>query len=131
MRSVIVRSTNQFVHSILPPSNMHTTAVPDGIVFDPSNGKLYVTLVDCNTSVAGAETVGDGTINLCGQFGNAISANVAAIDPSSNIVVSSIKVGLFPEGIVYDRATNNLYVATYTGTSSIQAIDAGPNGRAL
>ncbi|PYX53179.1 MAG: hypothetical protein DMG73_21005 [Acidobacteria bacterium] len=92
---------------------------------------MYVTLVDCNTSVAGAVTVGDGTINLCGQFGNAVSANVAVIDPSSNIVVSSIKVGVFPEGIVYDRANNNLYVATYNGTSSIQVIDAGRNVRAL
>src|SRR5438132_14250650 len=125
MRSVIVRSTNQFVHSILPPSNMHTTAVPDGIVFDPSNGKLYVTLGDCNTSVAGAVTVGDGTINLCGQFGNAVSANVAVIDPSSNIVVSSIKVGVFPEGIVYDRANKTLYVATSDSTSSTHDILEG------
>jgi len=131
MVSVIDGRTNQIVHSIVLPSDVNTTAVPDGIVFDPSNGKLYVTLVDCNTSVAGAVTVGDGTINLCGQFGNAVSANVAVVDPVSNIVVGSIKVGVFPEGIVYDQANGSLYVATYNGTSSIQVIDATRNVRAL
>ena len=131
MVSVIDGRTNQIVHNIVLPSDVNATAVPDGIVFDPSNGKLYVTLVDCNTSVAGAVTVGDGRINLCGQFGNAVSANVVVIDPSSNIVVNSIKVGVFPEGIVYDQSNNDLYVATYNGTASIQVIDVTRNVRAL
>ena len=127
MVSIIDGATNQITNKIVFPSDANNTAVPDGIVYDSSNGKLYVTLVNCNTSVAGALTIGDGTVNLCGRFGNAVSSNVAVIDPSTNIIVNRIKVGVFPEGAVYNPNNNNIYIATYNGTASIQVIDASRN----
>jgi len=125
--SVIDGATNTITRTISFPSDLNNTYVPDGIVYDSSNGYLYVTLADCQNNLAGVVTVGTGTVNVCSKVGTSASASVAVIDPTTNSIVRSIKVGVFPEAAVYDPANNEIYIATYNGTASIQVIDTRSN----
>ncbi|MDQ6862958.1 MAG: hypothetical protein M3044_03965 [Thermoproteota archaeon] len=69
---------------------------PWGIVYDSTDGNLYVT--------------------------NSIDHTVSVISGVTNTIIDSpIPVGVFPEGIAFDSANGNLYVAN-SGDNSVSVI---------
>jgi YVTN family beta-propeller protein len=51
------------------------------------------------------------------------SGSVSVIDGSKNSVISTIRVGINPYGVVYDPANHDIYVADY-GSNTISVIHA-------
>jgi YVTN family beta-propeller protein len=68
---------------------------PNGVAYDPDNGKIYVT--------------------------NTFSNNISVIDGSNNDVVATILVDTHPFGVVYNPDNHDIYVANYD-SNTVSAI---------
>ncbi|MCI4352186.1 MAG: YncE family protein [Thermoplasmata archaeon] len=117
---------------------------PYGIVYDRSNGDLYVanagsnsvTVIDGATNQVVVPSVGVGNSpreiaydasNGDVYVANAGSNDVTVIDGATNqVVVPSIGVGTAPFGIVYDASNGNLYV-TNSVSNNMTVINGATN----
>jgi YVTN family beta-propeller protein len=85
------------IHNIGPYAGCY----PQYVVYDQSNGYLYVTVTNPNT--------------------------VSVVDPSSNSVVMSIPVGSQPVPITYDSSNGNIYVGNTGGYGSVSVVSGATN----
>jgi YVTN family beta-propeller protein len=122
-------------------SNVGVGHLPIGIVFDPTDGEMFVSnsgsdtvsVIDCFSSgVVATIPVGSEPWGLAWDgpdrevwVANAGSANVSVIDAASNRVVANIALptGSDPEGIAYDSSTGFVYV-TESNESRVALLNA-------
>jgi len=81
-------------------ANISVGEGPYGVLYDPSNGYIYVT--------------------------NTAQNNVSVIDGANNTVIASINVGFNPEGVAYDPSNGYIYVAN-SFSNSISVINGANN----
>jgi len=95
--SVISDSTNSVVATI-PLGDF-----PSAIAYDPAKGEVFV-----------AE---DGATPSNVSASNTAHGQIAVISDSSNTVVANVTVGPFPDGLAYDSARGEIYVASSGSTT--------------
>jgi len=81
-------------------ANISVGEGPYGILYDPSNGYIYVT--------------------------NTAQNNVSVIDGANNTLIASINVGAYPEGLAYDPSNGCVYVAN-AGSNTVSVINGANN----
>jgi YVTN family beta-propeller protein len=129
--------TQGFVVSTIP-----VQSAPNGIVFNPNNGDLYVTNYGSNTvSVIDGTTntvvttipVGTNPRDLAFNPNNGDlyvtnqnSNTVSVIDGTTNTVVTTIPVGPQPFGVAFNPDNGNMYVTNY-GSNTVSVIDGTTN----
>jgi YVTN family beta-propeller protein len=135
--SVIDGSTNNVIRTIGGIQNPYTD------VFNPSNGKVYVTtalgvnqvyVIDPATdTVIKSIPVGSDPIfaaydstNHDIYVANQFSNNVYVIDDTTNQVTSIIPAGTRPVGVAHDPTNNKIYVAN-SASDDITIIDGSTN----
>jgi YVTN family beta-propeller protein len=142
--SVIDSSTNSVVSTI-------SVAGPGGMVFDSSNGRLYVqsgasnapgrvAVIDPSTRLVvanitvGAEYLGQSVTqplafdssNKDVYVVNSLSDSVSVIDGSTNAVTATIPVGSYPSAIAFDSVNGMLYVCN-TNSNTVSVVDGSTN----
>jgi YVTN family beta-propeller protein len=95
--SVISDTTNSVVATI-PLGDF-----PSSIAYDPAKGEIFV-----------AE---DGAIPSDANASNTASGLISIISDSNNSVVATVPVGPFPDGIAYDPAKGEIFVANSGSTT--------------
>jgi YVTN family beta-propeller protein len=101
---VLSTSAGQMVADITTPGGSEGTVITPTIAIDSSTGFLYAS--NPNTDY--------------------YPGNVSVINPATDQVTGSITVGYNPNGIVYDSANNELYVAN-EGTHNVTVISGADN----
>ncbi len=143
---IVFSSTLPGVVDIIPVGPL-----PDAIAFDDSNGGLFLTTQNLTVAEGGNVSEINGTTNsLVGPpapapnvspsplavafdrsngdvyVAEATANRVEVINGTSNVVVSSIAVGAYPNGIAYDAANDAIYV-TNTNSDNVSIINATTN----
>ncbi|MGC8614923.1 MAG: PKD domain-containing protein [Thermoprotei archaeon] len=80
---------SELATSFHPIANITVGSGPEHMVYDPSNGYIYVA--------------------------NTMSDSVSVIDPASNSVIKNIDVGRLPLYLLYDPSNGYIYVVNYLG----------------
>ena len=123
-------------------ANISVGEGPYGILYDPSNGYIYVTnTAQNNVSVIdGANNTLIASINV-GAYpeglaydpsngyiyvANSWSNNVSVINGANNTVIANIAVGSYPVGLAYDPSNGYVYVAN-AGSNSVSVINGATN----
>jgi YVTN family beta-propeller protein len=78
------------VGSMKSLANITVPQQPDGVLYDPGNGQIYVSQP---------------------AFGFVYGDTLSEIDPTSNTVVRNLTVGSGPEGMAYDAASREILLA--------------------
>jgi YVTN family beta-propeller protein len=104
---VLSTATGQMVADITTPGGSEGSVITPTIAYDSKTGFIYAT--NANTG--------------------AYPGNVSIIDPVTDQVTGSVTVGYSPDGIAYDPANNELYVAN-EGTHNVTVI-SGANNRTV
>ena len=115
---------------------------PKGIIYDPSNGYIYVANSNSNTvsvidprnnSVIATIPVGQQPTELLYVPSNGYiyvtnfwSNTVSVINPTNNSVIKNITVGLLPVGMTYDPLNGYIYV-TNAFSYNVSIIDSKNN----
>jgi YVTN family beta-propeller protein len=138
-------------------SVVSTTSVGSGvgaIVFDSSNGRLYVIIqnnnnpnapgrvaeIDPSTKLVVANiTIGAGYVggsetqaiafdsfNKDVYVTNSLSDSVSVIDGSTNAVLTTVPVGSYPSAIAFDSSNGMLYVCNQS-SNTVSVIDGSTN----
>lgn len=121
------------------------TPSPWGMAFDPSNGDLYVAVVNSNSvavingvtdSIVGNVTVGYSPMDIvydasngCLYATNAGADYVSVINGTTNSVVANVTTGFSPASGAYDSQNGYVYVGQFSAgnTSRVYAINGATN----
>ena len=123
-------------NSLSTPISTNITGQIQGIIYCPSNDRVYVTSVSsssvlvinpANNTVVGTIGVGNSPARMVYNpvndriyVTNTASNTVSVIEPSTNTVVSEISVNVGPRGIEFCPSNNKIYVCNYNhGTVDI------------
>ena len=129
-------------NSLSTPISTNITGQVQGIIYCPSNDRVYVTSVSSssvlainpsNNTVVATIGVGNSPVRMVYNpvndkiyVTNSASNTVSVIDPSTNLVVSEINVNVGPRGIEFCPSNNKIYVCNYNN-GTIDIIDSISN----